>query len=97
MIDASLSPISNYDGEWYVPEERAALMGEVTAVAEQAIRKMITSGDLGPDARMPSERTLAADLTVSRTTIRIILLKLTTEGLIRAEHGRGYFVNGPSS
>jgi len=68
-------------------------MGEVTAAAERAIRSRIESGELGSGAKLPSERTLVDDLGVSRTTIRLILLRLSAEGLIRAEHGRGYFVN----
>jgi DNA-binding GntR family transcriptional regulator len=31
-----------------------------------------------------------------RTTIRLILMKLATEGMIRSEHGRGYFIIGAS-
>ena len=45
--------------------------------------------------RLPSERTLADELGAGRTTIRLVLTKLTSEGIIRAEHGRGYFVTEP--
>lgn len=67
-------------------------MGEVTSRVEDAIRAMITSGEL-PNGRLPSERTLAADLEAGRTTIRLVLMKLASEGLVRSEHGRGYFVS----
>jgi len=66
-------------------------MGEVTARVEAAIRGMIMSGEL-PNGRLPSERTLATDLEAGRTTVRLVLMKLASEGLVRSEHGRGYFV-----
>lgn len=68
-------------------------MGEATAKVESTIRDQIAAGMLAPGDKLPSERTLAADLSVGRTTVRLVLTKLTAEGLIRAEHGRGYFVN----
>lgn len=49
---------------------------------------------MGPDGRLPSERQLAADLDAGRTTIRLVLMKLATEGKIRSEHGQGYFIIG---
>lgn len=64
-----------------------------TEQVEKSIRDLIALGDLGPSGRLPSERTLAETLDAGRTTIRLILTKLTAEGLIRSEHGRGYFVN----
>lgn len=66
-------------------------MGEVTARVEAAIRDLVASGEL-PSGRLPSERTLASDLAAGRTTIRLVLMKLASEGLVRSEHGRGYFV-----
>jgi GntR family transcriptional regulator len=53
---------------------------------------LIASAQLGPGRRLPSERQLAKQLDAGRTTIRLVLMKLATEGLIRSEHGRGYFV-----
>jgi DNA-binding FadR family transcriptional regulator len=69
-------------------------VGELTTRVENTIRGWITTGDFPPGSRLPSERVLAADLNAGRTTIRLVLLRLSAEGLIRAEHGRGYFVNG---
>ncbi|MET8140410.1 winged helix-turn-helix domain-containing protein [Sphaerisporangium sp. NPDC005288] len=71
-------------------------MGEVTERVERSIREMIASGDLGPSGRLPSERTLAAELEAGRTTIRLVLMKLAAEGIVRSEHGRGYFANSGS-
>jgi DNA-binding FadR family transcriptional regulator len=66
-------------------------MGEVTSRVENSIRSLIASGDLGPGGRLPSERKLAADLGAGRTTVRLVLTRLESEGLVRSEHGRGYF------
>ena len=72
-------------------------MGEMTKRVEDTIRGWIVDGELGANERLPSERTLTTDLKAGRTTIRLVLMKLTAEGLIRAEHGRGYFVNEAST
>ncbi|OJF13082.1 winged helix-turn-helix domain-containing protein [Couchioplanes caeruleus] len=67
-------------------------MGEVTANVENTVRGWISAGEYGPGARLPSERQLAAELSAGRTTVRLVLARLAAEGLIRSEHGRGYFV-----
>jgi DNA-binding GntR family transcriptional regulator len=79
----------------YHPLGRQASMGEVTARVETALRKMLASGDLKVGDRLPSERTLVADLDASRSTVRLVLVRLVAEGLVRAEHGRAYFVAEP--
>jgi len=58
---------------------------------------MIASGRLKPGDRLPSERTLVADLSASRSTVRLVLVRLVAEGLIRSEHGRAYFVCEPKA
>jgi DNA-binding FadR family transcriptional regulator len=70
-------------------------VGETTARVESEIRGLIVEGKLAPGAKLPSERVLADRLAASRTTVRLILVKLGAEGLVRAEHGRGYFVCEP--
>jgi len=75
-------------------------VGAKTEHVERSIRELIAAGQLGPGGRLPSERQLAEQLGAGRTTIRLILMKLATEGLVRSEHGRGYFVttaNGAGS
>jgi GntR family transcriptional regulator len=67
-------------------------VGAKTERVERSIRDLIASGQLGPGGRLPSERQFAQQFDAGRTTIRLILMKLSTEGLIRSEHGRGYFV-----
>ncbi|HOX06181.1 MAG TPA: GntR family transcriptional regulator [Planctomycetota bacterium] len=67
-------------------ESGAALTAEVAGI----IRKKHLAGADAAVKFLPSERDLAKKLGVSRTTVRHALGLLETEGLIRAEHGRGY-------
>ncbi|MBB4924767.1 GntR family transcriptional regulator [Kitasatospora kifunensis] len=69
-------------------------MGGKTEQVEQTIRSWISSGQLTAGSKLPSERTLAADLSAGRTTVRLVLSKLAAEGLITAQHGSGYYVAG---
>ena len=68
-------------------------MGRVTAQVEEKVRDLIKSGDYPPGKALPSERVLANEIGAGRTTVRLVLAKLASEGLIRAEHGRGYFIH----
>jgi len=67
-------------------------LGEKTRQIEDTIRGWVETGELSPGAMLPSERALAQEFGAARTTIRLVLIKLTGQGLVRAEHGRGYFV-----
>ena len=76
----------------------APLQVPVTTGPEQAplytqvyreIREHILSGALRPGARLPSARTLAADLGVSRNTIEAAFLQLDAEGFITRRVGAG--------
>jgi len=67
-------------------------MGDVTSNIERLLRERIESGEYAAGSQLPSERTLSADLGVGRTTVRLVLGKLTAAGLIEPQHGRGYFV-----
>ncbi len=66
-------------------------MGDVTERLEASLRAMIER-DSEPGAKLPSERQIAADMRAGRTTVRLVLAKLAAQGLIEAQHGRGYFV-----
>ncbi|MCU7822637.1 GntR family transcriptional regulator [Kitasatospora sp. DSM 101779] len=68
-------------------------MGEKTDRVERTVREWISSGELAGGAKLPSERTLSADLGVGRTTVRLVLAKLAAEGLVVAQHGSGYYVS----
>ncbi|GAA1031459.1 hypothetical protein GCM10009557_26900 [Virgisporangium ochraceum] len=70
-------------------------MGEVTERVEGALRSRIAQGDYKPGDKLPSERTLVDELGAGRTTVRLVLSKLAAQGLIEAQHGRGYFVCSP--
>ncbi|AGZ39608.1 NUDIX domain-containing protein [Actinoplanes friuliensis] len=67
-------------------------MSDVTGSVERVIRGRIKEGIYPPGGRLPSERTLSAELGAGRTTIRLVLGKLAVMGLIQPQHGRGYFV-----
>ena len=53
------------------------------------LRAAIASGDLAPGAKLPSERTLAAQHRVARNTVREAVRLLSEEGLVTAAHGKG--------
>jgi GntR family transcriptional regulator/MocR family aminotransferase len=61
-----------------------------------AIREAIAVGRLAPGARLPSTRTLASDLGVSRTTVLAVFDRLVAEGLVVANVGAGTRVSHPS-
>ncbi len=61
---------------------------------ERRIRELISSGQLGEDGRLPTERELAERLGVSRTTVRQVLDRLEHAGSVHRRRGRtgGTFV-----
>ncbi|MBX6321732.1 MAG: FadR family transcriptional regulator [Rhodospirillaceae bacterium] len=67
----------------------------VSQVAVQTIQGMILSGALAANQRLPSERQLAAQLGVSRSSLREALSILQALGMVRVESGKGTFVIGP--
>lgn len=73
--------------------QRATVAGETV----ERIAEMIRSGQYGPGDRLPSERQLAQQLQVSRTSVREALSRLETLGLLEGRHGLGTFVKVPSS
>ncbi len=64
---------------------------EIAAV----IARQVQEHALPPGSRLPSERDLCARFGASRTTVRRALAQLVTAGLLRAEQGRGTFVQPP--
>ena len=58
----------------------------------RCIRADILEGNLKSDQRLPSKRALAANLEVSKITVEAAYNQLLSEGYIRAEERRGYFV-----
>ncbi len=61
----------------------------------ESIAKRIRSGELLIGDRLPSERELSQELSVSRMTLRQALATLREQGLIDRQQGRGNFVTGP--
>lgn len=60
-------------------------------VADQ-IRQSVLTG-LSPNERLPAEAELATRFGVNRHTVRAAIAALEKEGLLRAEQGRGTFLN----
>ncbi len=56
------------------------------------IKKEIKEGKLATKSRLPSARSLASYLGVSRTTVDMAYMQLVSEGYIVSEPARGYFV-----
>lgn len=71
-----------------VPIPRPRLLTELVA---EEIRRRILRGDFPPGAALP-EKTLAAELGVSKTPVREALLRLGREGLVTVRPQRGTFV-----
>ena len=59
---------------------------------QRALRDAIQSGKLSPDDALPSERQLAAELGISRITVRKAIDGLADEGLLVRRQGSGNFV-----
>ncbi|MGH9162776.1 MAG: PLP-dependent aminotransferase family protein [Vicinamibacteraceae bacterium] len=72
------------------PHVRGSLQQRIYA----EIRSAILDGILAPGTRLPSSRTLAADLDVSRTTMMLAFERLMAEGYLHARPGSGTFVAG---
>jgi GntR family transcriptional regulator/MocR family aminotransferase len=56
---------------------------------EDALRRAIQGGRLSPGTRLPSSRSLAADLGIARNTVADAYGQLTAEGWLIAQHGSG--------
>ncbi len=70
---------------------RSTAWGAYNGIAA-ALRQRITSGELSPGSRLPSEHALCAEFGVARNTARRALAALETEGLITTLPGRGRVV-----
>jgi GntR family transcriptional regulator len=62
---------------------------------EEELRGLVTSGQLGPLARVPSEAELSEQFSVSRMTARKALDRLVADGMLFRRPGKGTFVGQP--
>lgn len=65
-------------------------------IADQ-LRGLIERGELAAGARLPPERDLAAQLGVSRPSVREALIALEVEGLVEVRMGSGIYVREPAA
>lgn len=72
-------------------------IGATVQIVVDAIYGRIQAGTYVVDERLPSERTLAADLGVARNTVREALDVLESHEMIRRRAGSGRFVNSQST
>lgn len=56
---------------------------------------MIGAGALAPGDKLPPERVLAAEFSITRVTVRQALVGMEAEGLIFREQRRGWYVSPP--
>jgi GntR family transcriptional repressor for pyruvate dehydrogenase complex len=64
----------------------------ISDIVFHQLEECILSGEWLPGTKIPSENTLAANLGVSRVTIRTALQRLGSMGLIEAKQGGGTYV-----
>jgi GntR family transcriptional repressor for pyruvate dehydrogenase complex len=71
--------------------------GSQTDVVLQGIKRMITSGQLGPGGRLPIEKDLAVSLGVSRGSLREGVRALCIMGVLETRQGDGTYVTSLDS
>ncbi len=70
-------------------ERRRSIASQATTILAERIRTQTYA----PGSRLPSESELAAELGVSRASIRSALGRLAAEGLVLRKQGDGTYVN----
>jgi GntR family transcriptional regulator/MocR family aminotransferase len=75
----------------FIPLERGS-DETLQAQIRRAIARAIASGELGPGARAPGSRALAARLGVSRNTVMLAYQQLTADGFLAPRERSGLFV-----
>jgi GntR family transcriptional regulator, transcriptional repressor for pyruvate dehydrogenase complex len=71
--------------------------GNVSERIVSQIEQLLTSGELKPGDRLPSEREMAQLLGASRPSLREAIRILQTRGRLLVKHGQGVFVTEPQS
>lgn len=78
-------------------DEKTEIAGRDATLVErvmQAIRQRIAARTLGPGARLPSIRSFAATMQVSKSTIVEAYDRLAADGTIQSRRGSGFYVAG---
>src|ERR1700685_2161201 len=71
--------------------------GSLRARVEQALREAVRSGRLAPGSRLPSTRSLCAQLGVSRGVVADAYSQLAAEGYLQTRRGGGTSVAGATA
>lgn len=87
--DVDVADISALLGAWAISGH-----GPLHRRLAHALRRLIDSGVLGSNSRLPPERLLAPALAVSRNTVTKALDELRSEGRLISRQGSGTFVVG---
>lgn len=91
-----LSPILSMEDKIAGSTERViATVPPTTRVRDQLLA-LIRSGDISPDGKLPTERTLADRFGVGRRFVRQALDMLEAEGLVWRRQGKGTFAGQPA-
>ena len=72
----------------------------VTPMYKQVLKILsdrITSGQLKPGDKLPSETALMSEFGVSRITVRAAIIELAEDGILVRSQGKGTFVATPKS
>ena len=62
-------------------------LARIADVVARDLEQRILEGSLKPGDRLPSERTLALELAISRPSLREAIQKLVSKGLLETKHG----------
>ncbi|HTD78492.1 MAG TPA: GntR family transcriptional regulator, partial [Chloroflexota bacterium] len=92
-----LSEVEQLDARTLAAQVQARSGMPLHSRLETTLRRLIDSGQISAGAVLPGELELAAQLKVSRHTVRHALGVLTNEGLLRRERGRGTTVVSSSA
>jgi GntR family negative regulator for fad regulon and positive regulator of fabA len=79
-------PVVNIMNNWKAPQRP-------NTYAEQALITAILDGTFPPGSRLPGERNLAAELGVTRPTLREALQRLARDGWVTVHQGKATVVN----
>jgi GntR family transcriptional repressor for pyruvate dehydrogenase complex len=78
-------------------ELEAVPAGSPAAVVARQLLQQLTSGDLAPGVRLPSERALAERLRVGRSAVREAIASLEILGVVQVRPGSGTYLQGNAS